>query len=40
MAMLWPVLPRQVWGFWLADWHRKQGMSGCAFPEGLCTLLV
>jgi len=21
-------------------WHRKQGMSGATFPEGLCTLQV
>ena len=30
-----PLLPPSVLGFMYTDGHSRQGMSGCAFPEGL-----
>jgi hypothetical protein len=36
----WALLPRTQCGFRFVGWHLKQGMPGCSFPVGLCTLLV
>ena len=32
--------PDKNWVSGLTGWHHRQGMPGCSFPEGLCTLLV
>jgi len=33
-------LTSQTWVSGLTGWHPRQGMPGCPFPEGRCTLLV
>src|SRR5882724_1404430 len=35
-----PYFPDKNWVSGLTGWHHRQGMPGCSFPEGLCTLLV
>src|SRR6266496_2154144 len=35
-----PYFPDKHWVSGLTGWHQRQGMPGCSFPEGLCTLLV
>jgi transposase len=35
-----PYFPDKNWVSGLTGWHHRQGMPGCSFPEGLCTLLM
>ncbi len=35
-----PYFPDKNWVSGLTGWHHRQGMPGCSFPEGRCTLLM